>query len=122
MINANRQRGLTLIETLVALLVMGLTTVSILVLVGQNTRFAMQANERMYASVAVDNEMVKALIYSGRLETGTEEGDATTAGREFKFRKTITETAVPGLIRIDIEILSPSGQVLARAQTVRKLK
>ena len=33
------QHGITLVETLVALAVMGLVTVAILILIGQNTRF-----------------------------------------------------------------------------------
>ncbi|MHA7873582.1 MAG: type II secretion system minor pseudopilin GspI [Hyphococcus sp.] len=120
MTRASNQRGITLIETLVALAIMGLTTAAILVLVGQNTRFAAQASERIYASIAVDNLMVEALALSGPVEIGVEEGDVTVAGRTFAFRKTISETGVPNLVRIDMEVINASEQLVTRAQTLRR--
>ena len=117
-----KQRGITLIETLVALAIMGLTTAATLVLVGQNTRFAAQANERAYASIAADNLMVEALALTGPIETGVEEGAIVVADRNYNFTKTIVETGVSQLIRIDIEISSPSGQALSRAQTLRRVQ
>ena len=116
------QRGITLVETLVALAIMGLTTSAILVLVGQNTRFAAQANERVYASIAADNLMVEALALSGPIDTVEEEGTVTLAGREFQYRKTIVETGVINVVRINIEMLTPEGQSLSRAQTLLKVQ
>ncbi|MEO1242370.1 MAG: type II secretion system minor pseudopilin GspI [Pseudomonadota bacterium] len=120
--NARRQRGVTLVETLVALAIMGLTTSAILVLISQNTRFAAQANERAYASIAADNLMVEALALSGPIDTVEEEGSIIVADREYVFRKTIFETSVRNLIRIEIEILTADGQALSRAQTLRKIE
>ena len=117
-----QQRGITLIETLVALAIMSLTTVSILVLVGQNTRFAAQSLERTYASIAVDNKMVEALALSGPFELGVEQGALVIAEREFEYRTTIAETGVNGLIRIDVDILNDGGQVIAHAQSLRSLR
>ncbi len=115
------QRGITLVETLVALAIMGLTTAATLVLVGQNTRFAAQAMERTYASIAVDNLMVEALAQPGPVETGVEEGATIIAEREFNFSKTISDTSVENIVRIEIEVSSQSGQALSRAQTLRWL-
>lgn len=120
--NARRQKGVTLVETLVALAIMGLTTSAILVLIGQNTRFAAQANERAYASIAADNLMVEALALSGPIDTVEEEGSIIVANREYVFRKTIFETSVRNLIRIEIEIMTADGQALSRAQTLRKIE
>ena len=115
-----RQRGVTLVETLVALAIMGLVTSSLLVLVGQNTRFLTSARDRTYASIAIDNLMVESLAISSRLEFGEEFGQIEVAGREWEFRRTITETGVINVSRIDIAVFSPgSQQVIANASTLR---
>ncbi len=116
------QRGVTLIETLVALAIMGLTTAATLVLVGQNTRFAAQSLDRTYASIAVDNLMVEALAQPGPIERGIEEGSITLADREFTFSKNIVDTSVENVIRIEIDVTSPSGQTLSSAKTLRWLQ
>ncbi len=120
---ANKQRGITLVETLVALAIMGLVTASILVLVGQNTRFTASAQDRTYASIAADNLMVEALAAPGPVVTGEEFGDINVAAREWRYRKTVAETGVSGLVRIDINVLGEDGdQVLANATTLRKME
>lgn len=116
------QRGITLVETLVALAIMGLTTSAILVLVGQNTRFAAQANERVYASIAADNLMVEALALNGPVDAVEEEGTVTLADREFQYKKTIVETGVINVVRIDIEMQTTEGQSLSRAQTLLRVE
>lgn len=118
----SRQGGITLVETLVALAIMGLTTSAILVLVGQNTRFAAQANERVYASIAADNLMVEALALNGPVDSVEEEGTVTVADREYQFKKTIAETGVINVVRVDIEMLTPEGQSLSRAQTLLRVQ
>ena len=115
-----KQRGLTLVETLVALAIMGLTTTAILVLVGQNTRFAAQASDRAYASIAADNLMIEALALSGPIDDVAVEGVIEIADREWRYRKTISETPVGNLLHVDIEVLGQGDQVLASAQTLLK--
>lgn len=121
MIKSNRQRGVTLIETLVALAIMGLVTTSVLVLIGQNTRFMAAAQDRTYASIAADNLMVEALAKSGVIEVGETLGEIEFASREWRYRQTITETGVSDLLRIDIQILDgDQEQVIASATTLRR--
>lgn len=116
-----RERGITLVETLVALAIMGLVTVAILVLVGQNTRFAASARDRTYASIAVDNLMVETLAKRSRLETGETLGDVTIAGRNWRYRLAVEETGVEDVLLIDLTILDQDGgQALAHASTLRK--
>ncbi len=116
----NSERGVTLVETLVALAIMGLVTVSILVLVGQNTRFIASAQDRTYASIAADNLMVQALADRRPLETGEELGDIEIAGRGWRYRRVVTETGIDGVYRLDIQILDGNEQqVLANATTLK---
>jgi len=117
----NSQRGLTLIETLVALAIMGLTTAAILVLIGQNTRFMISAEERAYASIAVDNLMVESLALNASIEIGEETGPVSVGGREWSYLRRIEQSGVDGLLVIEIDIRnSDNGQVLASATSLRR--
>jgi len=115
------QRGLTLIETLVALVIMAVAASSILVLIGQNTRFLAASQERAYASIAADNVMVETLASTARIEVGVEQGKIIIDNRELRFRRTIIASTVAGLFRVDIEILNAdTEQVIASATTLRR--
>ena len=122
----NSQRGITLVETLVALAIMGLVTTSILVLVGQNTRFTASAQDRTYAAIAADNLMVQALALSGPVETGEEIGELDFAARQWRYERIVTEIGIDNLFRIEIKILADAQngdeeQVIARVTTLRKV-
>ena len=117
------QKGVTLVETLVALAVMGFVIGSLLVLIGQNSRFAAAMRDRTMASIAADNLMVEALILREATETGEDAGDITIAGNVMEYRRTIIETGVDDVVRIDIEILAPETQQrLAHAVSMRRAR
>lgn len=119
MTRRNNQRGLTLIETLVALAIMGLVAASVLTLIGQSTRFAADVRQRAYAEIALDNVMVETLVRSEAL-SDEESGEIIVNGRRFVWTRTIIETGVDGVQRIDVQIKAPGGvQNLARASTLR---
>ena len=115
------QNGVTLVETLVALAVMGLVTGSVLALIAQNTRFAAAARDRTYAAVAADNIMVHELVRSGQIELGERFGETEVAGRVMDYRVTVIESGVENVFRIDVDILS-GEQVIATAVTLRRLQ
>ena len=115
------QRGVTLVETLVALAVMGLVTGSVLALIAQNTRFAAAARDRAYAAVAADNIMVRELVLSGPIEIGERFGETEVAGRDWAYRVTIIESGVDNIFRIDVDILD-GEQAIANAVTLRRVQ
>ena len=115
------QKGVTLVETLVALAVMGLIIGALLVLLGQNTRFAASMRERSMASIAADNLMVEAMVLRDATVIGESEGDVTVGGQTLNFRRAIIETGVEGILRIEIDVTAPdTGQRLAHAVSMRK--
>ena len=118
-----RQRGVTLVETLVALAIMGLVAGAVMTLIGQNTRFAATAQNRTYASILVDNEMVDTIGVISEIEAGVVETDVEFYSRIWRVRTTVAETAIENLFRIEIVVLDPTnGQSLARATTLRSVE
>lgn len=115
------QKGVSLVETLVALAVLGFLIGSLLVLIGQNSRFASSMRDKTMASIAADNLMVEALVLSEALEVGEVRGDTMIAERTLSYRRVTTETGVDDVLRIDIEVLdSATGQILASATSMRR--
>lgn len=120
MASGRAQRGFTLVEVLVALAIMASVAAAILALIAQNTRFVASTEEQMIAGLAADREMVELLARSAPLERGDEQGARELAGRTFVVMRTVTEIAIEGLVRIDVEIRDQSGrQVLASATTIK---
>lgn len=114
------QRGVTLVETLVALAVMGFIISSLLVLVGQNTRFASAMAQKNLAAIAADNLMVEALILPKAFELGEEDGATEVAGQSMTYHRVTAQTGVDGVVRLEVSVMDfESGQVLARASTMR---
>ncbi len=114
-----RQEGVTLVETLVALAIMGLVAGAVLTLVAQNTRFAAAARDRTYAAIAADNVMVRELVREGTVEVGEQFGSTQLAGRDWPYRVTIVESGVENVYRIDVDVFS-GEQAVASAVTLRR--
>jgi general secretion pathway protein I len=117
---AERERGMTLVEVLVALAVLGVVAGAILALIGQNTRFIADAEEQALAGALADNLMIEALGRTTPLERGASEADHVFGRRAFRATTTIAETGSERLIRIDIAIAAAgSSQTLVRATTIK---
>jgi len=65
--------------------------------------------------------MVEALVVQNALETGDSDGDVAVGGQTMGWRRTVTDTGVDGVLRIEISVIDQvSGQVLAHAATMRR--
>ncbi len=115
------QKGVTLVETLVALAVMGFVVGSLLVLIGQNSRFAAAMRDRTMASIAADNLMVEAMVLQEALQTGEQEGEVIVEGRTWTFHREIEETGIDDVLRISISVSDPeTGQTIAHTTSMRR--
>lgn len=116
-----RRAGFTLIEVLVALLVLGAVGAAAIALVGQNARFIAASEDRLYASIAADNAMVDAVGGEGVLDRGEVAAEVDFAGRKWTVTRTVSDSGVEGLMRVDIAVRKEKGtQTLARATTLRR--
>jgi general secretion pathway protein I len=114
------QRGLTLIEVLVALAVLSAVVGSIMVLIGQHTRQASALEDRMLARIVAENALAERI--AERSDGGEQRrgGEVELAGRSFRFA---FETQPSTLQNHTVETVSvrkeESQQVLASISTLR---
>ena len=118
--NAHAQNGFTLVEVLVALFIMGVATASILVLIGQNTRFQVQGEERLLAGIVADNVMVETLADPVQLDIGETQGEITLGGRDWTYERIVGKTTIPGLVTIGVKVRNAaSPQVITTITTLK---
>ena len=111
---------MTLIEVMVALVILALVATSILSMIGQNARFIASAEDRLMASILADNILVERLATLAPLEEGEENYDLEFGGREWACREIVTEVPGVGLLRIDLSVSAKSTeQVLATVTTLK---
>lgn len=116
----NGQRGVTLIEVLVALAILGFVAAGALTLISQNSRFMISVEDRLAASVLADNLMVERLVSRAPYDEGEEEFDREFAGRAWRCDQRINNVPNSDLVRIEIDVRAmPSRQLLATVTTLQ---
>jgi len=131
-----RQRGFTLIETLIALLIMGVTSTTILVLISQNTRFASESEDRLMASILADNAMVSLLATTGSTIITNDSEYASLNGKNWIIEHTISQTTFEPIFLLNVKVRrldlgsnnaradidlspEPTGQILSEISTLK---
>ena len=118
---AQEQHGMTLVEVLVALAVLGAVAGATLILIGQNSRFIASAEDRLIASMLVDNELTESLATRQELETGVTEERVVFAGGGWILQREVTEAGVENIVRIDVAVRREGeDRIAARASTLKK--
>lgn len=121
MANSGAQRGLTLVETLVALAILSAVALSSYAVLSQATRFMAREQERALAGVIADNILIDALARQAAPDRGVEEGEQELAGRRFLWRRTVTE-AGEDYVNVEVTIaLPPAEQTIARVAAIRSV-
>lgn len=101
--------GLSLIEVLVAIGVLAAVAGGAIAVVGQNTRFLSQAEQRVLAAILCDNLAAEAMARAAPLTRGAETGEISFAGQNWAFDRTVSEAGVEGLVRISIDVRAQGG-------------
>ncbi len=114
-----RQRGLTLVETLVAMAILAAVAISAFALLSQGANFAANERDRLAASIVADNLMVEELLRAAAPDLGERSGEVEFAGRAFEWSTIVTD-AGEELRKISLTVrLKGSPQTLARVETVK---
>lgn len=105
-----RQRGLTLLEVVVALAIIGLTLAAVSVSVLQVVSSSSAMRDRTYASWIAQNQLAE-LRLSGELpDVGDSSGEVVFAGYDWAWETVISETGVENLYRADVSVGLPGAE------------
>ena len=114
------QRGMTLIEVLVAFAILSGIALSVLTLVGQNAQYMLTAEEKLLASIAADNLLTNDLVRRETPSPGETAGTITIAEQVFAYRRIVVEIGERA-VAIDYEVRREGGeQVLSRASALKE--
>ncbi len=114
-----RRDGFTLIELLVALAVFSLAALALLKLSGENARAAADVETRTVAAIVADNLAVTALTSVDPPPEGETTGTTPMAGRDWRWRRIVTATPDPAMIRIEVKVSEDGVWTAAEAVLFR---
>lgn len=110
-------RGFTLLEVLVALVIVGLGMLAVFTQAGQSTFATVLIQERTLASWIAANRITELALEPAWPELGESGGEIEFAGRRWRWQQRVVATPSPALRRVDIEValLDRPDQVLHSA-------
>lgn len=114
--NTHRLRGFTLIEVLVALVIV---VVGMSALLGSLTSAAdssIYLRDKAFAEWIALNRVSELRLAAKRPSKGKSSGEIDYAGRKWKYEQEVVETDVPGLLRIDVRVADAASQAGARSK------
>ena len=104
---ARRDRGFTLLEVLVALTIVAVGLLAVSSSAGNASRNAVKLRDDTYAQWVGLNELTMLRVAQSWPNDDSLNGDADMAGEKWHWKATLTKTADPGLLRVDIDVTAP---------------
>ena len=111
------QRGLTLIEVMVSLVIIALVLAAATVSLGQVISTANSMRDRMYANWIAQNRLAEFRLANELPRTGRSSGEVVYAGVDWAWEATVSETGVENLLRIDVSVNYPDSEGSVRTVT-----
>ena len=107
-----RQRGLTLIEVLVALGIVAIALVAGLQATTALTNNAMRQSDVLLAHICAENELVKVRLSRQMPGVGENSVPCEQAGRSFSVTVGVLPTPNPSFRRVDAQVMDGASPVL----------
>jgi len=113
--NRSKNRGFTLIEVLVALVVATLALGAVLASVSQMADTGLTLRERTYASWIGQNKVTELRLANVIPEVSESSGEIEYAGQEWAWSANISETGIENLFRVDVDVSRPGSDDVIRS-------
>ncbi len=97
-------RGFTLLETLVALAVLATALTALTAAAGSSARQIDALRTRTLAGWVAENRVSEILLAKDAPADGERRGEATLAGRRWRWHERVAPTADPALVRVEVEV------------------
>ena len=111
------ERGFTLIEVMVAVVVLSLAIGASVSLLGENTRALARLDDRAYAEIVADNLLVETMAAVRAPALGEETGEIALAGREWVWTRRVRATAFPTIREVRVDVRRADGEGVLFALT-----
>ncbi len=104
------QLGMTLIEVMVALAIIGLALTAATVSIGQVISSANSMRDRTYANWIAQNQLAEIRLAGELPRTGRTTGEVFYAGVDWVWEANVSETGVENLLRVDVSVSFPDSE------------
>jgi len=111
-----RLRGFTLLEVMVALVIVALSLAGVAGSMGQMIDTANTMRDRTYASWIAENKIAEMRLAGVLPEVGTSSGSVDYANTSWEWSADVSETGVENLLKVDVSVSYPGVD-----QPVRKV-
>ena len=118
MTHRRRNRGFTLVEMIVATLLLAIGAVAALMCIGSATRAAAVSREYATAARMAEQRFAEIVQQPDQIQGGSQSGDFGSDYPNYTWDQTVETTDFPGLVRVTLNINWGSGPVQRTAQFV----
>jgi general secretion pathway protein I len=101
--------GFTLLEVLIALLLMSLALTGLMRLSTLEARAAAQLRDATFAQWVAANALAETRLREGFPAVGTRDGQSAMAGRQWRWRLDVSGTEETSIRRLDITVYAPDS-------------
>ena len=117
--NRSAQQGFTLLEILVALAVFSLAALALIRLETASVRGVVVLDRTLLADMVARNVALEAVTDARAPVRGQSMGVEVNGGQSWRWTRQVTPTGDARIMRIDVAVAAPSGQVVGHATMVR---
>ena len=112
-----RERGFTLIEVMVALIIVAFSLTAVAASMSQMIDAANAMRDRTYASWIAQNKLAEMRLAGTMPEVSTTNGEVEYGNTSWEWRAVVSETGIENFMRIDVSITHIESEYVIRTVT-----